>query len=232
MAKKHILVLGLKTFGLSIVKQLSKYNCEVLAIDKDMDRVEEADEYATHALQIDTHDTDKMDSLSLNSFDVAIITIDNIEESIMSALLFQEKGIQQIIVKSTSQMHKKILEKMGVDKIISPETEMGIKLAKSIMNESVIDAINFSDDYSIVEINALEKWIGKSLNKISDKSLAKEWLHLITEKIDNVKNLDFEITKPCNLFLSGIGFVHLVSLDAKVTIKIFKMIDVEIRNDD
>lgn len=167
MAKKHILVLGLKTFGLSIVKQLSKYNCEVLAIDKDMDRVEEADEYATHALQIDTHDTDKMDSLSLNSFDVAIITIDNIEESIMSALLFQEKGIQQIIVKSTSQMHKKILEKMGVDKIISPETEMGIKLAKSIMNESVIDAINFSDDYSIVEINALEKWIGKSLNKLN-----------------------------------------------------------------
>ena len=52
------------------------------------------------------------------------------------------------------------------------------------------------------------------------------------EKIDNVKNLDFEITKACNLFLSGIGFVHLVSLDAKVTIKIFKMIDVEIRNDD
>lgn len=167
MAKKHILVLGLKTFGLSIVKQLSKYNCEVLAIDKDMNRVEEADEFATHALQVDTRDSDKMDSLSLNSFDIAIITIDNIEESIMSALLFQEKNIPQIIVKSTSEMHKKILEKMGIDKIISPETEMGIKLAKTIMNESVIDAINFSDDYSIVEIQALEKWIGKSLSKLN-----------------------------------------------------------------
>ncbi len=167
MAKKHILVLGLKTFGLSIVKQLSKYNCEILAIDKDMDRVEEADEFATHALQIDTHDTDKMDSLSLNSFDIAIITVDNIEESIMSALLFQEKGISNIIVKSTSEVHKKILEKMGVDKIISPEEEMGIKLAKTIMNESIIDAINFSDDYSIVEIHALDKWIGKTLNKLN-----------------------------------------------------------------
>lgn len=167
MAKKHILVLGLKTFGLSIVKQLSKYNCEVLAIDKDMNRVEEADEFATHALQVDTRDADKMDSLSLNSFDIAIITIDNIEESIMSALLFQEKNIPQIIVKSTSEMHKKILEKMGIDKIISPENEMGIKLAKTIMNESVIDAINFSDDYSIVEIQALDKWIGKSLNKLN-----------------------------------------------------------------
>lgn len=167
MAKKHILVLGLKTFGLSIVKQLSKYNCEVLAIDKDMNRVEEADEFATHALQIDTRDSDKMDSLSLNSFDIAIITIDNIEESIMSALLFQEKEIPYIIVKATSEMHRKILEKMGIEKIVSPEKEMGIKLAKTIMNESVIDAINFSDDYSIVEIHALDKWIGKSLNKLN-----------------------------------------------------------------
>jgi nicotinamidase-related amidase len=80
MAKKHILVLGLKTFGMSIVKQLSKYNCEVLALDKNMDRVEEADEYATEAVQIDTRDTDKMNSLSLDTFDVAIITLENVEE--------------------------------------------------------------------------------------------------------------------------------------------------------
>ena len=166
MAKKHILVLGLKTFGMSIVKQLSKYNCEVLALDKSMDRVEEADEFATQALQIDTKDTDKMNSLSLNSFDVAIITLENVEESIMAAMLFQEQGIPKIIVKSIGEMHKKILEKMGIDKVISPETEMGIKLAKSIMNESVIDAINFSDEYSIVEINALDKWIGKPLGKL------------------------------------------------------------------
>lgn len=171
MAKKHILVLGLKTFGLSIVKQLSKYNCEVLAIDKSMDRVEEADEFATRAVQIDTRDIDKMNSLSLDTFDVAIVTIDNVEESIMAALILQENEIPKIIVKSVSDMHKKILEKMGIDKIISPETEMGIKLAKTIMNESIIDAINFSDDYSIVEINALDKWIGKSLGKLNLREL-------------------------------------------------------------
>ncbi|MBE5819494.1 MAG: TrkA family potassium uptake protein [Clostridiales bacterium] len=167
MVKKHILVLGLKSFGLSIVKQLSKYTCEILAIDKSMERVEVADEYATQAIQVDMHDLDKMEDLSLNSFDVAIITLDSIEESIMAALVFQEKGIPQIIVKSASEMHKKILEKMDIDKIISPETEMGIKLAKSIMNESVIDAINFSDEYSIVEINALEKWLGKTIGKLN-----------------------------------------------------------------
>ena len=166
MAKKHILVLGLKTFGMSIVKQLSKYNCEVLALDKNMDRVETADQYATEAVQIDKIDTDKMNLLSLDTFDVAIINLENVEESIMAAMIFQEKGIPKIIVKSISEMHKKILEKMGIDKVISPETEMGIKLAKSIMNESVIDAINFSDEYSIVEVNALDKWVGKPLGKL------------------------------------------------------------------
>ena len=166
MAKKHILVLGLKTFGISIVKQLSKYNCEVLALDKSMDRVVAADQYATESIQIDKIDTDKMNSLSLDTFDVAIINLENVEESIMAAMIFQEKGISEIVVKSISEMHKKILEKMGIDKVISPETEMGVKLAKSIMNESVIDAINFSDEYSIVEINVLDKWIGKPLGKL------------------------------------------------------------------
>ena len=163
MEKKQILVLGLKTFGMSIVKQLSKYNCDVLAIDKDMDRVEIASEYATHAIQLDIKDGDEIEELSLEDYDIAIITVDDIEASIMAALLFKEHGIETVIAKAKNNVHKRILGKMEVDKIISPEEEMGIKLAKTLMNVSVIDAINFSDEYSILEINALEKWIGKPL---------------------------------------------------------------------
>lgn len=166
MQKKHILVIGVKILGMSLVKQLSNYNCEVLAIDKDMKRVEEADKYATHAVQVNTSQPEKIDSLSLNTFDVAIVTIDDIEESIMLSLTLKESGIPMIIVKASNEIHKKILERIGVDRVISPEKEIGIKLAKTIMNESVIDAINFSDDYSIVEIQALEKWIGKPLSKL------------------------------------------------------------------
>ena len=163
MVKKQILVLGLKTFGMSIVKQLSKYNCEVLAIDKEMERVEVAAEYATQAIQLDIRDGEgEITGLSLTDFDVAIITVDDIEASIMASLIFKEQGVKTVIVKAKNKMHKKILEKMEVDKIISPEEEMGIKLAKSIMNASVIDAINFSDEYNILEIHVLEKWIGKS----------------------------------------------------------------------
>ena len=92
MAKLNILVLGVKTFGMSIVKQLCEYNCDVLVIDKDMDRIEEAVDYATEAIQMDIRDTTELKNLSLNNFDVAIITVDNIGVSIIATMLFEEAG--------------------------------------------------------------------------------------------------------------------------------------------
>lgn len=170
MKRLNILVLGLKTFGRSIVKQLYEYNCEVLAIDKDMDRVEEVAEYATEAVQVDIRDTQELKQLSLNNFDVAVVTIDDLGISIMATMIFEEAGIPKIIVKSTSDIHKKILEKMGVKFIVSPDKEMGIKLAKGIMDINIIDSINASEDYDIVEINVKSKWIGKTLEKLNFRS--------------------------------------------------------------
>ena len=196
--KKNILVLGLKTFGMSIVKQLSKYNCEILALDKEMDKVEAAAEFATHAIQIDIRNAEEIDELSLNTFDVAIITVDDVESSIMASLIFKEHGIKTVIVKAKNKMHKKILEKMEVDKIISPDEEMGIKLAKSIMNISIIDAINFSDDYNILEISALDKWLGKTLAKLDLRS--KYGMNVLcvknpTKELEISPSPDYEIQK-------------------------------------
>ena len=171
MIKNNFMVLGLGAFGMNIVKKLSEYDSEVLAIDKNMENVEIASKYATHAMQLDVRDTDSLKKLSLNNFDTAIITVDDIEASIMASLIFKEEGIPMVIVKSKNEMHKKILQKMGVDKIISPEEEMGVKLAKSLMNISVVEAINFSDDYSLVEIKVLKKWVGKSLEKLDLRNI-------------------------------------------------------------
>ena len=171
MVKNNFMVLGLGAFGMSIVKKLSQYDAEVLAIDKNMENVEIASKYATHAMQLDVRDTDSLKKLSLNNFDIAIITVDDIEASIMASLIFKEEGVSTVIVKSKNEMHKKILQKMGVDKIISPEEEMGVKLAKSLMNISVVEAINFSDDYSLVEIKVLKKWVGKSLEKLDLRNI-------------------------------------------------------------
>lgn len=183
MKKLNILVLGLKTFGKSIVKQLNEYNCEVLAIDKDMDRVEEISEYATEAVQIDIRDTLEFKKLSLNNFDVAVVTVDDLGISIMATMIFEEAGIQKIIVKSTSDIHKKILEKMGVKFIVSPDKEMGIKLAKSIMDINIIDSINASNDYDIAEVDVRNKWVGKTLEKLDFRS--KYGMNVIGVKKNN-----------------------------------------------
>ena len=186
MAKLNILVLGVKTFGMSIVKQLCEYNCDVLVIDKDMDRIEEAVDYATEAIQMDIRDTTELKNLSLNNFDVAIITVDNIGVSIIATMLFEEAEIPKIIVKSTSDIHKKILDKMGVKYIVSPDKEMGIKLAKSIMDINIIDSINASEDYEIADVKAINKWVGKTLEKLDLRN--KQGMNVI-----GVKSIDAKL---------------------------------------
>lgn len=166
MGKKNIVVFGLDSFGMSTIKQLSKYNCETLAIDKNMDRVELADQYATYAMQINMQDVDDFEDVSLNSYDIAIITFSDIQTSILAALVCKENNIPMVIAKANDETHKKILAKMEVDKIILPEEDSGIKLAKGIMNKSIIDLVELSENYSIVELNVHEKWINKNLAEL------------------------------------------------------------------
>lgn len=167
MNKRHIVVFGLDNLGMSAVKELSKYNCEILAIDKNIDRVEIADEYATYAMQVNMQDMDDFEELSLNSYDIAIITFSDLQASILAALVCKEKKIPMVIAKANDETHKKILVKMEVDKIILPEEEAGIKLAKSIMDKSLMETINISNDYSLVEINVSKKWHNKNIKELN-----------------------------------------------------------------
>lgn len=164
--KKNIVVFGLDNFGMSAIKQLSKYNCETLAIDRRMERVEIADEYATCAMQINMKDMDDFNELSLNSYDIAIITFSDIQTSILAALVCKEKQIPMVVAKANDGTHKKILAKMEVDKIILPEEDGGIKLAKSIMDKNIIEMIDLSEKYSIVELNVSDKWVDKTLKEL------------------------------------------------------------------
>ena len=111
-------------------------------------------------------DADDFEELSLNSYDIAIITFKDIQTSILAALVCKENNIPMVIAKANDETHKKILQKMDVDKIILPEEEMGIKVAKGIMNRSLIEIIDLSEEYSLVELNASEKWIDKTLSEL------------------------------------------------------------------
>ncbi len=166
MKKLNILVIGLNTFGQSIVKQLYEYNCDVLAVDKDIEKVEDVADYATEAVQLDIKDSIELKKLPLDNFDVAVIAIQDLGANIMATMICEEAGIEKIIARSTSNLHKRILEKIGVTKTISPDKEMGIRIAKGIMDINVMEAINISDSYDIVEIKAQEKWVGKTLKDL------------------------------------------------------------------
>ena len=198
MRKLNILVIGLKTFGQSIVRQLYDYNCDVLAIDRDMERVEEIADYATEAIQLDIKDSTELKKLSLDNFDVAVITMRDIGTSIMAAMLCEEAGIPKIIARSASNLHKKILEKIGVNTIISPEQEMGIRIAKGIMDINVMEAIKISENYDIVELKAQEKWIGKTLRDLKFRN--HFGMNVLLVKKENTKltispSGDYEIEK-------------------------------------
>lgn len=151
---------------MSTIKQLSKYNCETLAIDKRMERVEIANEYATCAMQVNMQDTEDFAELSLNSYDIAIITFSDLQTSILAALVCKENNIPMVIAKANDETHKKILRKMEVDKIISPEEEGGIKLAKGIMDKNIMEIVDLSEGYSIVELNIRDKWKNKTLGEL------------------------------------------------------------------
>lgn len=166
MKKLNILVIGLNTFGQSIIKQLYEYNCDVLAVDKDIEKVEDVADYATEAIQLDIKDSTELKKLPLDNFDVAVIAIQDLGANIMATMICEEAGIEKIIARSTSNLHKRILEKIGVTKTISPDKEMGIRIAKGIMDINVMEAINISDSYDIVEIKAQEKWVGKTLKDL------------------------------------------------------------------
>ncbi len=159
-------VLGLGRFGTSIVRTLCKNGCNVLACDEDEDIVQEISEIATHAVQVNVTDEAAMHSLGLGNFDVVIIAIgDDMEASLIATLVAKEMGAKFVLVKAQNSHHKVILEKIGADRVVLPEFEMGERLATSLITTNVIDYINLSEEFSIAEIEPLEQWIDVSIQK-------------------------------------------------------------------
>lgn len=164
MKKKQIVVIGLGRFGSSVCRELYKLGHEVMAIDKDADNVEDLIEYSSQASVADATDKMQLNNLGVRNFDQAIVAIgDDLQASVLCTLMLKEIGLSSVWVKARDLQHKKILEKVGADRVIQPEYEMGIRVAHHIDSENIVDYIDLSKDYSIVEMAATEKIAGKSL---------------------------------------------------------------------
>lgn len=165
---KSFAVIGCGRFGTTIAKTLSDLGNEVLAVDRDQEAVSELSDCVTYAVQADVMDDTALKELGLSNFDVAIISIgSNLEASVMSTLLAKEMGVSIVIAKAHSELHGKVLEKIGADKIIYPERDMASRVAHNLTSRNILDYIELSSDYSILEVTALDKWKNKSLNDLN-----------------------------------------------------------------
>ncbi|WP_404469950.1 potassium channel family protein [Sutcliffiella horikoshii] len=165
--KKQFVVIGLGRFGGSIVEEFSTLGVDVLAIDKDEDNINKISEYATHAVQANATDEATLNSLGIRNFDHAIVSMgDDIESSILTSLLLKEMGIKQVWVKATNKYHQKVLEKIGVDRIIQPERDMAKRVAHHVVSDKIFDYIELSNNHSIVELFASKKVSNKSLTDL------------------------------------------------------------------
>ncbi len=166
--KRDFVVFGLGKFGSSVAITLSKNGCDVLAIDMNEEIIQEISEKVTHAVQADVTDADALHALGIRNFDVAIIAIsNNMQSSIMATILAKEIGVPFVIAKAQNDIHKRVLEKVGADKVVFPEREIGVRIANNLISDNFVDYVELSDDYSIVEINVLDEWAGKSLKELN-----------------------------------------------------------------
>lgn len=164
MKHKQFAVIGIGRFGSSLVRELTRTGNEVLAIDIDADRVNDAIEYSTHAVQADTMDEATLKALGIRNFDVVVVAIgDNIQANILTTIMLKELGVKKIIAKAQNELHGKVLEKIGTDVVIYPERDMALKLARSLVSVNFLEQISLSPDYGIIELFTPKAFMNRSL---------------------------------------------------------------------
>ena len=165
MANKNTYaVFGLGRYGTAVAKELVNNGEEVLAVDIDEEKVDEAVKDIPFCRCADVTDPEVLEELGISNVDVVIIAMaTNLEASVMSAMLCKEIGVKTVIAKCSSEMNCKILSKVGADRVIFPEHESGIRLAKSLISSGFVDILEISEDVSMVELEVRPEWENKSL---------------------------------------------------------------------
>lgn len=165
--KKQFVVLGMGSFGASVAVTLQKLGCDVVAVDQDMERIDDIADKVTYAMQADIEDPDLLSSLGSRNFDgIVVASSENLECSILATLAAKEMGIPYILCKANNERYARVLRKVGADAVVFPEEEMGRKIAKNLLSANLADWIELSPDYSIVETAVPKRWIGKTLKEL------------------------------------------------------------------
>ena len=180
---KTYIVIGLGLFGAEAARKLCQLGCEVLAMDIRSDLVNQVANDVTHAVVADGQDKDVLRALGAGNFDCAIIAIgDDLAASVLTTMNLKELGVPYVVCKAHDATHRRVLEKLGVDRVVIPECEFAGKLARSLSSHNVLDYIELSEDYGIVEVPAPSAWQEKSLIELNIR--AKLGVNILAIKRD------------------------------------------------
>ncbi len=178
---KSYIVIGLGRFGIQIARELCELGNEVLAIDIHADLVQQMSNYVTHAVVADSKDKDVLRALGVRNFDCAIVAIGgNLGDSVLTTMNLKELGVPRVICKAQDETHRRVLEKLGADRVLIPEREFAHRLARSLTSSNVLDYIELSNECGIVELPAPAVWQNKTLKELNVR--AKLGVNIIAVK--------------------------------------------------
>lgn len=165
---KSYLVIGLGRFGSQLARALCRQGCEVLAMDVCSELVSQVGNDVTHAVVGDAQDKEVLRTLGAKEFDCGIIAIGgDLAASVLVTMNLKELGLPHIICKAHDETHRRVLEKLGADRVVIPEQEHAERLARSLSSHNVLDYIELSEEYGIIEVPAPKTWCGKSLKELN-----------------------------------------------------------------
>ncbi|GAA4376664.1 TrkA family potassium uptake protein [Hymenobacter koreensis] len=162
---KYIIV-GLGYFGSSLSMKLTEMGHEVISVDSDMAKVTQFKDRVTHTVCLDAKDQQALASLPLSDTDVVLVGIgEDFGASVMAVANFKQLGVKKLIGRAISPLHQTVLEAIGVDKIIRPETEFAERLAKSLDLTGILDSLDLTEDYNIIQATVPPRYVGKTIQE-------------------------------------------------------------------
>lgn len=166
--KKSYAVFGLGRYGIAVARELVENGMEVIAVDVDERIVNAAADELPICKCADITDPDVVRQLAISNVDVVIIAMaNNLEASVMAVTLCKEVGVKTVIAKCGNEVHQKILTRVGADKVVFPENESGIRLAKNLLSSGFVDMVSLAKNVSMIELDVKSEWIGKNLIELN-----------------------------------------------------------------
>lgn len=161
--KLQFFVAGLGRFGRSVAVTLEKMGYDVMAMDINEDAVQDLSDLLGYVVCADCSDEKNLNAIGAGNADVAVVAVGDLSASLMTTLLLKEMGVKKIVVKALDALHGKMLQKIGADKIIYSENEMGVRVAHNLISPGIVDYIEMENNITILSIHVPPDWVGKSL---------------------------------------------------------------------